>query len=113
MAEQPKKSRRQWERFVELNVHQVPEEQLLTEMSADGFSQDEILALIKQKKKKSYGGYVALMVVGAVVALLGFGLTAASWSNAYDGDTHYVFWGAMLVGVITFFTGLIRMLLKK
>jgi hypothetical protein len=43
MDGQPKRSRRQWERFVELNVHKIPEERSLAEMSADGFSEEEFL----------------------------------------------------------------------
>jgi hypothetical protein len=113
MDEQPKRSRRQWDRFVELNVHKVPEERLIAEMSADGFSEEEIRTLIKRKKQKSLGGYLGLMVTGVVLALLGYFLTAGSIGAASSGDSYIVFWGAILVGIVTFFIGLFKMLLKK
>jgi len=53
------------------------------------------------------------MIGGLVLFLIGIALSQASYEAASGGGTYYMFWGAWIVGIVTFFLGLFRFITKK
>lgn len=53
---------------------------------------------------------VGMMIGGAVIALLGIGITAFSYSAAKPGGMYVVTYGLVIGGAIGFFRGLIQMI---
>lgn len=48
------------------------------------------------------------MLRGAVVCILGIGVTVATYSLAANGGTYMVAWGAMIFGAVDFIRGLVQ-----
>jgi hypothetical protein len=113
MADGNKKSRRQWEAYLEINANKIEDHILLKEMTADGYPEPEVRELLARYKRKSAGLNIGMMIGGGVFFLIGLALSRASYEAAYGGGTYYVFWGACLVGVVAFFIGLFRFVTKK
>ncbi len=116
MSEKKRKSIRQWEAYIELNVTKVPYEQILQEMRAEGYSDDQINQIYGSKKNKHYTVAIILVVLGIVFTIAGIALSVDSYDSAYSsryGGTYYVFWGLVLVGIVSFITGIYRLVTKK
>jgi hypothetical protein len=113
MADENKKSRRQWEAYLELNANKIEEQVLVNEMTADGYPESEVRQLIAVHKRRSAGLNIGMMIGGGLVFLIGIAMSQASYGAASGGGTYYVFWGACIVGVVSFFIGLFRFLTKK
>jgi len=113
MQSENKRSRRQWEAYLEINANKIEEPILLKEMTADGYPEQEVRELIARYKRKSTGLNVGLMIGGLVLFLIGIALSQASYEAASGGGAYYMFWGAWIVGIVTFFLGLFRFITKK
>lgn len=116
MIEKKKRSRRQWEAYIELNVNKIPHDEIVREMRNDGYSDLDINQIINKKKKRFLSINFGLLFGGIIVAILGILVSVDSYeraSSSYYGGTYFIFWGLVLVGVTLFFTGLVRLLKKK
>ncbi len=113
MPDENKKSRRQWEAYLELNANKIEDHVLVKEMTADGYPESEVRELIARYKRKSTGLNIGMMIGGGLLFLIGVAMSQASYETASGGGTYYVFWGVCLVGVVSFFIGLFRFFTKK
>ena len=114
MSEERKRSRRQIEAYIEVNVNKIPDSEIVQELMKDGLSETEVLALILQKKGKARKLNVGLIIGGIVGAFFGIVFTIMSYSSvSYYGGNYYVFYGLILVGIIAFIVGIARMASKK
>ncbi len=109
MAEVARKSRRQWEAFVALNVGKIPADELRRRMLADGYSEQDASQLIGREAQSDTKRNLGIMAAGVGFFLLGAMLSAGSRSGASAGGSYYVFIGALTVGPIAFVYGLVRL----
>lgn len=115
MSQPAGRSRRQWEAFVSINGGKIPREELMRQMVADGLSEQEAQnILLKNKKSKVKSGLI-MLGVGLVLCVLGIVATIASYSSATDfgNEKFYIYWGAVLCGVIMIFIGLFRLIFRR
>lgn len=111
-----KKSLRQWEAYIELNINKTPRETILQEMRAEGYSDEQINQIYGSKKKKHYTVAIILVVLGIGFFIAGIALSIESFdriSRSYYGGTYFVYWGLVLLGIVSFFTGIYRLISKK
>lgn len=79
----------------------------LVEQGLDAESAEAVvsnLAEMRNEQKKKHGQ--KNMGIGALWAIGGTAVTAATYSAASGGGTYVVTWGAIIFGVIQFFQGL-------
>jgi hypothetical protein len=111
MTEPARRTRRQWEAYVELHVHKISAAEMTRQMIADGYSAQEAAGLIGKQERAAAKTNISIMVAGVGFFLVGALLSISSRSAASSsGGTFYVFIGAMLVGPVAFFYGLARLL---
>src|SRR5262249_52964079 len=60
------------------------------------------------ERDKKRGRAVVMMIVGAILAIIGIAITAATYNSAASrgGGTYFIAYGPIVVGVINFFKGL-------
>lgn len=114
MSEERKRSRRQIEAYIEVNVNKIPDSEIIQELMKDGLTETEISALIVKRKGKARSLNIGLIIGGIAFAFFGIVFTIVSYSSvSYYGGDYYVFYGAILVGIIAVIVGIARMASKK
>ncbi len=109
MEKANKRSKRQWEAYIELNVDKIDGNTLIKDMTADGYTEQEVKEIIGRYRQKSMGVNIGLTIGGALLCILALALTQSSYDSASGGGTYYAFWGVGLVGIVLFIMGLFRL----
>ena len=111
----PSRSQRQWEAVVRQRIRRGDAgHSVLADLAESGVPPDQARRLVDEAIASARRRGMVTAVAGAVLALLGIGLTAASYSSArhsYGSGVHYywVWWGAVVAGAAVLVAGLVRL----
>ncbi len=114
MPEEVKRSRKQWEAFVEIDAGNTDASTLLKQMMADGFTEQEARVLLARKKHSRTKTNILILLLGIALFFLGIMLTVSSYSTvSSSGGKYFVFFGAVIVGILLFIYGVVKLVARK
>lgn len=114
MTEVKKRSYRQVEAYIEMNVNKISDSEIIQEIMKDGIIESEIKAMIERKRNNIRKINLGLIIGGIAAFLLGILMTISSYEAvSYSGGTYFVFYGLVIVGFVSVIIGVVRMLRKS
>ena len=114
MAEVKKRSHKQVEAYIEMNVNKISDSEIIQEIMKDGIKESEIRAVIERKRNNLRNINLGLILGGIAAFVLGTLLTISTYESvSYYGGTYYIFYGLMIVGPVSIIIGIVRMLSKS
>ena len=101
----------QWRAHIRKSVRRSRRaDEILQEMTAAGWSEDEARQMVRQTASKERWKAVGAMGGCAALGIAATIVTVASYSAASSaGGEYWIWWGGMVCGVVGFIWGLVRL----